>query len=231
MKSSPNWRTGSLTKIPAVQLASAIGTIAIALILPPEMLGAAPTPTADEILQRMRMTIAEIPDVVSADAEFRVRVIKSLGAPPDCVFRGTVKVVKRHPTVSIGEQTTGLFCWIVNRYVIGRRLEATEDLEIFLSRFQFDVLGEKLVGNDHFYLVEGKARDPKHGPRKMIGWIDFERGLLVEGTVEYPWGRIDTEQTYTWLEGMWMLKYQVLYTPRFDASMEIVYSNFRFSSR
>ena len=220
-----------MRKIRTLRLVSAIGTIALALSSPPKMLAAATVPSAEEILQRMRMMIAGIPHMVSADAEFRVRVIRSLREPPDCVFRGTVKVVDRHPTVSIGEQTTGLFCWFVNRYVIGRRLEATEDLENFLSRFKFDVLGEKLVGNERYYLVEGRATDPKNDPGKMIGWIDFDRGLLVEGTVEYSWGRIDTEQSYAQMDRIWMPTYQYLYTPRFDVSMEIVYSNFRFSSQ
>jgi len=63
----------------------------------------------------MLKTIAEIPDVVSADAEFRLRIGKSLNEPPDCVFRGTAKVVSGQPTLKIDERTTGLFCWVVNR--------------------------------------------------------------------------------------------------------------------
>jgi hypothetical protein len=61
-------------------------------------------------------------------------------------------------------------------------------LESFLSRFEFDVLGEKLVGNDHYYLVEGKAKDPRTDPNTMVGWIDFDHGLLVEGTMAYSTG-------------------------------------------
>jgi hypothetical protein len=42
-------------------------------------------------------------------------------------------------------------------------------LESFLSRFEFGVLGEKLVGNDLYYPVEGKAKDPRNDPVTMIG--------------------------------------------------------------
>ncbi len=220
-----------MRKIQPVYLASAIAMMALALTFPARMMAAAPVPTAQEILQRMLLTIADIPDVVSADAEFRLRIRKSLSEPPDCIFRGTAKVVSGQPTVRIDEQTAGLFCWAVNRYVIGRRFDASERLESFLSRFEFDVLGEKLVGNDHYYLVEGKAKDPRNDPITMVGWIDFDHGLLVEGTVGYSWGSIDTEQSYARMERMWILTYQYLYTARFNASMEIVYSNFRFGSQ
>src|SRR2546430_14096009 len=80
-------------------------------------------PPAGEILQRMLTTIAALPEVVSADAELRLRIVKSLTAPPDCVFRGTVKVTGGHPTVRIGGHTFGLLCWAVDRYVIDRQLE------------------------------------------------------------------------------------------------------------
>ena len=189
---------------------------------------ALPGPTAGEVIQRLMETIAAAPEVVSADAEFRLRVKKSLSEPPDCVFRGTVTVVNRRPTIKIDGQTAGVICWLVNRYVIGRQFQPRERLESFLTRFEFDVLGEKLVGNDHYYLVAGKARDPKTQPTALIGWVDFDRGLLIEGTVRYPWGDIDNEQSYARMKNIWMLTYQYLYTPRFVTSMEVQYSNFRF---
>ena len=127
-------------------------------------------------------------------------------------------------------RTVGLLCWIADRYVIGRGFEATERLESFLSRFKFDVLGGKIVENDRYYLVEGHAKDPRNDPRAMIGWIDFDQGLLAEGTVHYFWGSIDTKQSYTRMQRIWMLTYQYLYGPRFQASMEILYGHFRFSS-
>jgi hypothetical protein len=214
-----------------VHLAGAIGTVAIVLSFPATPMAAVPTPAAQDSLQRMLMTIAEIPSVVSADAELKLRVGKPLSEPPDCVFRGVAKVVNGEPTLRIDGQTTGLFCWAVNRYVIGQRFEATERLESFLSRFEFDVLGEKLVGQDPYYLVEGKAKDPRNDPLTMVGWIDFDRGLLVEGTVGYSWGTIDTEQSYQRMGAMWVLTHQYLYAGRFNASVEIVYTHFRVGAQ
>jgi hypothetical protein len=218
-----------MSKIHAAHLASAVGMMALLLALPARMMAAPEAPTAEEILQRVLTTVAGIPDVVSADAEFRLRIRKSLSEPPDCVFRGTVHLLGRHPTFKIGEHTAGLVCWAVNRYVLGRRFQPRERLESFLSRFEFHVLGEKRVGNDRYYLVAGKARDPRTSPNAMLGWIDFDRGLLVEGTVGYSWGSIDNEESYTRMENMWMLTYQYLYSARFSTSMEISYSNFRFA--
>ncbi len=215
-------------KTERVGLAAAIGMIAIGLTLPARMGAAVPGPTAEEVVQRVMHTIAAAPDVISADAEFRLRIKKPLSEPPDCVFRGTVTVVSRHPTIKIDGQTAGVLCWVVNRYVLGREFQPRERLESFLTRFEFDVLGEKLVGNDRYFLVAGKARDPKTKPATMVGWIDFNRGLLVEGTVRYAWGDIDNEQGYARIQNMWMLTYQYLYAARFGASMEILYNNFRF---
>ena len=214
-----------------VRLAGTLGAAIIVLTLPGRTAAAVPVPPAQEILQRMLTTIAALPEVVSADAELRLRIVKSPTAPPDCVFRGTVKVTGGHPTVRIGGHTFGLLCWAVDRFVIGRQFEGSEPLERFLARFTFEVLGEKLVGNGRYYLLQGKARDSGNDPSAMIGWIDFDRGLLVDGTVMYSWGRIDTAQSYTQMGRMWMPTYQILHAPRFDASMEIVYSNFQFGSR
>jgi hypothetical protein len=211
-----------------VSVAVAVGLIAVGVAAPAARAAALPGPRAEEVIQRMIQTIDAAPHVLSADAEFRLRVKKPLSEPPDCVFRGTVTVVSRHPTIKIDEQTTGLICWLVNRYVIGRQFHPREDLESFLSRFAFDVLGEKFVGNDRYYLVAGKAKDPKTQPTGLVGWIDFDRGLLVEGTVRYPWGDIDNEQGYARMQNIWMLTYQYLYTPRFSTSMEVLYSNFHF---
>jgi len=214
-----------------VRLAGTLAAAAMVLTLPVRPAAAVSVPAAGEILQRMLTTIAAMPEVVSADAELRLRIVKSLTAPPDCVFRGTVRVTGGHPKVRIGGHTYGLLCWAVDRYVIGRQFEGSEPLERFLARFTFEVLGEKLVGNGRYYLLQGRARESGSDPGAMIGWIDFDRGLLVDDTVTYSWGRIDTVQSYTQMGRMWMPTYQILHAPRFDASMEIVYSNFQFGSR
>ena len=65
----------------------------------------------------------------------------------------------------------------------------------------------------------------------MVGWIDFDRGLLVEGPVGYSWGTIDTEQSYHRMGAMWVLTHQYLYAGRLNASVEIVYTHFRVGSQ
>jgi hypothetical protein len=186
-------------------------------------------PSARDVLRRVLTANAGQPDVVSADVLFKLRVKKPLSEPPDCEFTGTLQLVGGHQTVRVGQRTAGLLCWAVNQYVLGKLFEAGEPLESFLNRFEFHVLGEKLVGSDHYYLLEGKARDPKNNPRSMMGWIDYDHGLITEGTLEYDWGTVDTEQRYTRVNGAWVLAYQVLRSARFDATLEIIYSNFRFA--
>jgi hypothetical protein len=214
-----------------MRLAVAMGIMAIVLSVPATLMAAVPIPAAEMILQRMLMTVAEIPAVVSADAGLRLRVGKPPSEPLDCIFRGIARVTSGRPTLKIDGRTAGLLCWAVNRYVIGQRFEATERLESFLSRCQFDVLGEKLVGQDPYDLVAGKAKDPRNDPTSMVGWIDFDRGLLIEGTVGHSWGSIDTEQSYQRMRSGWVLTHQYLCAGRFSASVEIVYTNFRVGSQ
>lgn len=191
----------------------------------------ADVPTAADILHRVLTANAGTPDVIGADVLFKFRVRKPVTAPPDCVFEGTLRLEQGHQVLAVTRQTFGLACWAVNRFVIGRLFEGREPLERFLSRFDFEVLGEKLVDGSPYYLVQGKARDPRANPRGLIGWVDYARGLVVEGTVEYPWGTLESRQEYSRIEGAWVLTYQYLYAPRFGASLEALYSNFRFAPR
>jgi hypothetical protein len=90
------------------------------------------------------------------------------------------------------------------------------------------VLGVKLVAEDRSYLIEGKARDPKRtNPLGLNVWVDYDRGLLTEGTLIYRWGTVDFQQEYAPLNGGWLLAHQYIYTSRFDASVEVTYSNFQ----
>ena len=190
---------------------------------------AAAAPSGHELLQRVLTANADTPDVTSADVLFKLRIKKPLSESPDCEFNGTMQLQGGRQSLRIGQRTPGLLCWAVNQYVLGQLFEASEPMENFLNRFDFHVLGEKMVGKDHVYLVKGQARDPKNNPRSMIGWIDYERGLVTDGTVEYTWGTIDTEQRYARVNGAWVLSYQYLRSTRFDATMEISYNNFRFA--
>ena len=201
----------------------AAGTLGL---LAPSASGA---PSADEIIRRVVTTAAAVPDGASADALFKLRVHKPLNADPDCVFDGTMQIEGGQQSVRIGTRSTGLVCWAVNKYIIGQLFGAREPLQSFLARFDFTVLGEKVVENDHYYLVEGRARDPENNPNGLVGWIDFDRGLLTDGTLKYTWGTVDSEQRYEQLNGAWVLTYQLLQTSRYDATLEIEYTNFRFA--
>ena len=203
--------------------------IAALLVVP--VRAAAPVPPADEIISRVLTANAHAPKVSSAAVLFKFRLNRPRTEPPNCEFEGTLRLEHNRQIVAIGRKTFGLTCWVVNRFAIGRLFEGREPVESFLSRFEFMVLGKKLVDGRPFYLLQGGAHDPKTRPRALVGWIDYDRGLVTEGTVQYDWGTLDTEQSYTQTEGAWVLTNQYLVAPRFNASMEIFYSNFRFMPR
>jgi hypothetical protein len=186
-------------------------------------------PSAEEIIERVVAANAATPDVTSADVLFKLRLEKPLTDPPDCVFDGAMEIEGGRQSVKVGQRSSGLVCWAVNKYVLGRLFEASEPLQGFLARFDFTVLGEKMSDNVHYYLVQGRARDSENNPRGLIGWIDYERGLFTDGTLQYDWGTVDSEQHYSQLNGAWLLTYQFLRTSRYGATLEIEYSNFHFA--
>jgi hypothetical protein len=186
-------------------------------------------PSAPEILHRVLNANADTPDVTSAEVVFKLRVKKPQSEAPDCEFSGTMRMAGGHQSVKIDQSSAGLLCWAVNKYVLGQLFEASEPMEAFLGRFNFQVIGEKLVEHEHYYLMQGKARDAHNNPRSMIGWIDYERGLITEGSLEYNWGTIESEQRYTRQNGAWLLSHQFVRSSRFDATLEILYSHFLFA--
>lgn len=187
-------------------------------------------PSAQDILRRVLTANSGSPDVASADVAFKLRVKRPLSDPPDCEFNGTMQLQGGRQSVRIGQRTAGVLCWAVNEYVLGRLFEASEPMENFLNRFDFRVLGEKLVGDRRYYLVEGKAKDPNNkNPGAMIGWIDYDRGLITDGRLDYSWGMVETEQQYQRLNNSWALTRQLLRSSRFDATLEIQYSNFKYA--
>ncbi len=201
---------------------------AIAVLVLAISAGAAPS--ARDILHRVLTANSGAPDMTSADVAFKLRIKKPLSDPPDCEFNGTMQLQGGQQSVRIGQRTTGLLCWAVNQYVLGQLFEASEPMATFLNRFDFTVLGEKLVGEEHYYLIQGKAKDPNNkNPGAMIGWINYDRGLITDGRLDYSWGTVETEQRYTRANGSWVLTHQLLHSSRFEATLEVVYSNFRFS--
>lgn len=186
-------------------------------------------PSAYDILHRVLTINSGAPDVASADVTFKLRIKKSLSEPADCEFSGTMQLQGGHQSVRVGQRTAGVLCWAVDKYVLGQLFEASEPMGNFLNRFEFSVLGEKLVGEEHFYLVQGRAKDPNNkNPGAMLGWVNYERGLITDGRLDYSWGTVETEQRYTRVDGSWVLAHQLIHSNRFDATMEIAYSNFRF---
>jgi len=213
------------------RVGSAFAAAAMAFSAASAALAQAEVPTADEIVHRVLTANANAPAVASADVVFKFRLNKAVTERPDCEFTGAVRLEQGHNTVTIGQRTYGLTCWVLNKVVIGQLFEGTEPADQFLSRFDYTVLGRKVVDGRPYYLIRGTARSPKANPRGLIGWIDYERGLVTEGTLEYGWGSIDTMQRYDQIDGAWVLVYQYLATTRFGASMEAEYSHFQFAPR
>ena len=205
---------------------AAVAFLAIVATPLPAVAAAFEVPSPEEIFQRVFAAEEREPDTLSADAVVKFRVKKSLGDPPDCVLNGTAHVDKGHQVVSIKEGTAGTLCWVA-RFALGQGFDVREALRDTLPLLDLRVLALKLVRGDRYYLVEGKAPDPKTQLRELIVWVDYDRGLLTDGTLVYPWGSLDVRQEYTRLDGDWVVTHQYLYTSRFNASLEISYKNFR----
>jgi len=213
---------------PPSRAVATAAALMVALLLLSEPTAAQPPPP-EEVLSRVSAASGSISGI--ADAVFKLWIEKPVTGPPNCVFSGTLRLDQGRQTLTIGEATAGTFCGAINQYVVGRLFESSEPVGAFLSRFDLTVLGEKLVDDDRYYLVQGKARDPKNNPRELIVWIDYDRGLVIDGTLQYAWGRMDIEQRYSLMNGIWVLTEQVLHSTRFDASLTAQYSNFRFAAR
>ncbi|TMI89050.1 MAG: hypothetical protein E6H00_10800 [Bacillati bacterium ANGP1] len=210
---------------PAAAAAAAVLMAAVGL---PGERAAAQVPPPEEIVARVAAASASISG--TADAVFKLWIKKPLTERSNCVFSGTLRLDQGRQALGIDQRTAGTFCWAVNQYVVGRLFEASEPVGAFLSRFDLTVLGEKLVDDNRYYLVEGKARDPKNNPRGLIAWIDYDRGLVIDGTLQYAWGAIDVEQRYSLINGVWVLTEQVLHAAKFDATLDAAFGNFRFAS-
>ena len=79
-------------------------------------------------------------------------------------------------------------------------------------------------------MLAGQALSRGTDPSWMMGWVDYDRGLIVDGMARYAWGEVDSVQEYGLVAGQWVPVHQYLSVPRFDASLEISYSGFRFGS-
>src|SRR5579864_8977494 len=161
--------------------------------------------TPKAIINRIVSANQDAPQIASMDFVASMRVRRPLSASPDCVFQGTMKFQAGHRSATVNHLTPGLLCLAINRTVISRLFEGNEPFATLLARFDFQVLGEKVVNGDQSYLVQGKARESKDDPKAMIGWIDYDRGVVIEATMQYAARTIDLGQNYTSINGAWVL--------------------------
>lgn len=190
-------------------------------------LPAAAAPSVSEILARVTAANASTPNM-TADVLFKLWKGKPVG-DPYCVFAGTMAVQAGHPAIQMSRGGTNLLCGALDHYVVGRLFDASEPMASFLDRFDFTVAGEKQVGPDTYYDIEGVARDPKNNPHTMSAWVDYNTGLIPDGTLHYDWGSVDIQQQYTNLNNIWVMTLQDVRSSKYAATLEVVYSNFRVS--
>jgi len=181
-------------------------------------------PTPKAIIDRILSANQNAPHIASMDFVANLRVRRPLSAPPNCVFEGTVKFQAGHRSAAVNHLTPGLLCFALNRTIIGKLFEGIEPFATLLARFDFQVLGLKVVNGRQYYLVQGKARESLDDPKAMIGWIDYDRGLVVDATMQYAVGTIDLAQDYTAVNGAWVLTYQYINIPSLGSTVEISYS-------
>jgi hypothetical protein len=189
---------------------------------------AAAAPSVQEMLDRVAAVSASAPNM-TADVRFKLWKNQSSGRPPDCQFTGTMMVQGGHATMRMARGGTSLICAALNHYVVGRLFGASEPMASFLDRFDFAVVGDKQVGADTLYQLQGPARDPKNNPHAMSAWVDSDTGLISDSTLQYDWGSVDIEQQYTHLNNTWVLSLQTVRSSKYAATLQVVYSNFQFS--
>jgi hypothetical protein len=189
---------------------------------------ASSVPAPEEISHRISTAMAAA-RVASAAVQLRLYVHKPVTPPPDCIFAAALRVEQGRPLVVLGERSPGATCAIVERRALQPLFKGLEPLEVFLGRFELSVLDHKLVDGDRYYRIQGIARDPKGDPHGFIAWIDYDRGVIPEGTINYAWGDMDTRQTYDRINDALVLTRQVLYSPHYNVSLELLYSHFAFA--
>jgi hypothetical protein len=191
--------------------------------------GALSFPTAQEVIDRVLTTVRHT-DLISVDMVIKFRIAKPVTEAPECVFQGVLHISPDHLALALDQWTPRPLCWVIERFGLGRLFEDRDRADSLLALFRFEVIGAKLVDGRPHYLVYGRALTGATDPQWMIGWVDYERGLVTDGTVRYASGEVNSVQDYGLVAGAWVPVHQYLYIPRFSASLEISYSGFRFIS-
>lgn len=121
-------------------------------------------PPARVIVERLLTVNRAVPRIASMEFMARLRVRRPLSMPPDCAFESVVTLGPHSRSATVRRLTPGLLCFIANRTIISKLFSGNEPFEALLSRFDFEVLGEKVVDGDRYYLVQGRARDAGTDP-------------------------------------------------------------------
>lgn len=191
--------------------------------------GALSFPTGQEVIDRVLTTVRHT-DLTSVDMVIKFRIGKPVTEAPECVFEGVLHISPDHLALAMDQWTPRPLCWVIERFGLGRLFEDRDRADSLLTLFRFEVIGAKLVDGRPHYLVYGRALTGATDPQWMIGWVDYDRGLVTDGTVRYASGEVTSVQEYGLVAGSWVPVHQYLYIPRFSASLEISYSGFRFLS-
>ena len=204
-------------------------------------------PATDEIVRKFLTARASAPRILVASVAVALRSKAPLTAPPNCVYIGTLRSNSAGYAITIEREIrNSLICGLADPHrdnllaVVRETLEAVDPLPdqaqalaLQLDQFDFAVRDQKIRGvgphTDWLYLLDGRAKDPRHDPKAFRGWIDYDEALWEEGALTYSWGQVDTRQKYTRLETAWVLTDQYLQSTQYDASLEAVYSDFQFA--
>ncbi|MHB8731160.1 MAG: hypothetical protein ACYDAB_05155 [bacterium] len=187
-------------------------------------------PTPNAIIGRILSANEDSPHIASMEFVANLRVRRALSAPPNCVFEGTVKFQAGHRSAAVNHLTPGLLCFALNRTIISKLFEGVEPFATLLARFDFQVLGVKIVNGRRYYLMQGKTRKSTDDPKAMIGWIDYGRGLVIDATMQYAAGAIDLAQNYTTVNDAWLVTYQYINIPSLGSTVEISYGKITLAS-
>ena len=189
--------------------------------------GAPTVPPAQDIVDRVLTTAYHL-GLASADLVISMRFGEPASAPPACEFRGMLRISHEQMALTVEQATASPACWLIERYVLVRLFRERGRVDSLLPVFQFEVIGQKVVDDRPYYLVYGRAEEGGTDPRWVIGWVDYDRGLVSDATLHYTWGEITSAQEYAPVARVWVLTHQHLDVPRFGASVDIAYSGFRF---
>jgi len=208
----------------------AAAAVVVLCAMPLLAAGAPSFPPARDIVGRVLATVDHV-GLASADLVISLRVGQPAAAPPACEFSGVLQISRERLTFTVEKATASPVCWLIERYVLVRLFGERTRVDSLLPLFRFEVIGEKLVDERPYYLVYARAEQPATDPSWVMGWVDYDRGLVADATVHYTWGEVTSAQEYAPLAGVWVLTHQHLDLPRFGAAVDIAYSGFRFGTK